>query len=184
MSAQGTYALPTNKLYGGGLGFGAGVGWELTPAYSLELSVRNWSLASEGSTDGLSLGKVSVLPVELAFRGRFPLNSGFTLYGDAGAGYAFSSFTLDEDLAADWAAVGFTINESVDGAFVFRLGVGLEIALTPTVDIDVSARYNVFKTAGTWTITDDSSGEEQTGTIEALNLSAITLSVGFKVKIF
>lgn len=184
LSAQGSYALPTNKLFGGGLGFGAAVGYELTPAYSLELSIRNWALSSEGSADGLSLGKASVLPVELSFRARFPLRPGVTLYGDAGAGYAFSSFSLDEDLAADWAAVGFTLDENTDNGLTAHLGFGVEIALTPTVDIDIAARYHLFQTRGVWTITDDASGEAQTGTIEGLNLGAITLSLGFKISIF
>jgi len=184
LGLNGVYAIPTNKLYGSTLGFGGAIGLELSPAASLELSIRNWSVPVTGSTEGFSLGKLSVLPLELVFRYRLPLSPNFKLYGDAGVGYAFHSFTFDEKLFIDWTAVGFTITENADNGLAAHLGLGLEFVLTPTVDVDFGVRYHFLRTQGAWTIADIASGETQTGTIKDLDFDAFTFSLGFKISIF
>jgi opacity protein-like surface antigen len=180
---NGSYALSTNKLNGGGLGFGGTVGWALTPAFALELSVRNWSVPVTGSNQGLSEGKFSALPIELSGRLRLPIGTSFTLYGDVGAGFSLQSFKLDEALATDWEAVGFLIEESVDNGLAAHVGLGLEFALSPTIALDFGARYHYLRSQGTWTITDIAGGESQTGQIADLDFGAITFSLGIRISL-
>jgi opacity protein-like surface antigen len=182
-SLNGGYALSTNKLNGGGLGFGGTVGWELTPAFSLELSVRNWSVPVTGSNQGLSKGKFSALPIELSGRLRLPVGTSFTLFGDVGAGFSLQSFKLDEALAKDWAAVGFLIEESVDNVLAAHVGLGLEFALSPTIALDFGARYHYLRSQGAWTITNIAGGESQSGKIADLDFGAFTFSLGVRISL-
>jgi len=182
-SLNGGYALSTNKLNGGGIGFGGTVGLELTPSFSLELAVRNWSVPVTGSNQGLSEGKYSALPIELSGRLRLPVGTRFTLSGEVGAGFALQSFRLDETLAADWASVGFLIEESVENSLAVHIGLGLEFALSPTIALDFGARYHYLRSQGTWTITDIAGGESQTGQIADLDFGAITFSLGIRISL-
>jgi opacity protein-like surface antigen len=181
---NGGYALSTNKLNGVGLGFGGSVGLELTPSISLELSVRNWAVPVTGSNQSLSKGKYSALPIELSGRLRIPLGTSFSLFADVGAGFAFQSFRLDETLAADWESVGFLIEESVDNGLAVHFGLGLELALSPTIALDFGARYHYLRSQGTWTITDIAGGESQTGQIADLDFDAFTFSLGIRISLF
>ncbi len=181
---QGIYALPTGASYSGGAGFGLAAGWELDPRFSLELGLRNWTMTSEGSVEGLSLGKLCVLPIEVALKARFPLGEKLSLFGEAGVGYAIHSFTLDEGFVEDWTAVGFEIAETAKGGLSARLGVGLELALSPKMSLDLTAGYSLLRSGGEWSITDVYSGETASGLLESLNFDSVTFSLGLKIALF
>ncbi|MCX6565698.1 MAG: outer membrane beta-barrel protein [Candidatus Aminicenantes bacterium] len=180
----GTYAFPMDQPYSSRFGAGVSAGWAWNSRFALELGLRFWPVPVSGSIDGLSLGTLHVLPLELTFRGRWALGSNLLFYGEAGAGYAFHSFALDEGLQADWDALGFSINESVKKGPAAHLGVGLEYALSPKMAVDFGIRYHLLRTKGEWSITDDLSGLTQTGTLEKLNFDALTLSLGLKISLF
>jgi len=167
--------------YSSNIGFGLAAGWELNPQLSLELGANRWALSSAGIVDGLSLGKIASLPIELSLRARLPLGAKLNLLGDVGVGYAFHSFTIDESLAQSWKTVGFVIEESAKGGLAAHLGTGLEIVLSPRMSVDITARYYLMRTSGEWSITDDYSGESASGTLESLNFDALTFSVGLKI---
>ncbi|MBN1940505.1 MAG: outer membrane beta-barrel protein [Candidatus Aminicenantes bacterium] len=178
---QGIYALPTGTSYSGSVGFGIAAGWELDPRFSLELGLRNWSLKSAGSVDGLSLGKLNVLPVEVALKARFPLGEKLTAFGEAAAGYAIHSFKLDEDLVDDYDSVGFEIDETCNGGLAVRLGAGIELVLSPKMSLDFTAGYTLLKGSGEWSITDVHSGETASGMLTGLSFDTLTLSLGLKI---
>ena len=180
----GTYAFPVDQLYSSRPGFAASAGWAWNSHFALELGFRFWRVPVAGSTDGLSLGTLRVLPLEITFRSRWSLGSNFRLCGEAGAGYAFHSFSLDGGLQAGWKALGFSIDESAKNRPAAHLGVGLEYTLTPKMAVDFGIRYHLLRTRGGWSIIDDSSGVTQTGTLEKLNFDALTFSLGFKIVLF
>jgi opacity protein-like surface antigen len=157
---------------------------ELTPSFSLELSIRNWTVPVTGSNQGLSEGKLSALPIELSGRLHLPLGTSFNVYGDVGFGFAFQSFKLNEALSTDWEAVGFLIEESVANGLAAHVGLGLEFALSPTIALDFGARYHYLRSQGTWTITDIAGGEAQTGKIADLDFDAFTFSLGIRISLF
>jgi opacity protein-like surface antigen len=178
---QGLYALPTGASYSGGAGFCLAAGLDLDPRFSLELGLRNWTLSSTGSVEGLSLGRLHLWPVEIALRAGFPLGEKLRLFGEAGVGYVINAFALDGDLADDWASVGFEIVETAQNGLAARLGTGLEIVLSPTMTFDIAASYSLLRTSGEWTITDVHSGEAASGTLESLTFDSFTLSLGLKI---
>lgn len=184
LGLQGTFALPLDSLYSSRIGFGVAAGWELSPQFALELGIRNWAVPSANSAEGFSLGKISVMPIELSLRARLPLGPKLHLVGEAGAGYAIHSFTLDEDLVQAWSNVGFDLAETADNGLAAHLGAGLELALSPKMSLDISARYHLMRTSGAWSITDVYSGETATDAIEKLNLDALTVSLGLKIALF
>jgi opacity protein-like surface antigen len=141
-------------------------------------------MTSEDSVEGLSLGKLCVLPVEVALKARFPFGEKLSLFGEAGVGYAIHSFTLDEGFVEDWTAVGFEIAETAKGGLSARLGVGLELALSPKMSLDLTAGYSLLRSGGEWSIIDVYSGETASGTLESLNFDAVTFSLGLKIALF
>jgi opacity protein-like surface antigen len=141
-------------------------------------------MTSAGSVEGLSLGKLCVLPIEVALKARFPLGEKLSVFGEAGVGYAIHSFTLDEGFAADWTAIGFEIVEAPDNGLSARLGAGLEFVISPKMSLDFTAGYNLLRSSGAWSITDVYSGETASGTLESLNFDAVTFSLGLKIAVF
>ena len=142
---QGIFVLPMDAPYSSGIGFGVAAGWDLNPQFALELGANRWSLPSAGIVNGLSLGKIAALPIEISLRARLPLGTKLNLLGDVGLGYAFHSFTIDEDLTQSWNEVGFVIEESAKSGLAAHLGAGLELALSPGVSVDISARYYLLR---------------------------------------
>ncbi len=181
---QGLFALPTGASYSGGAGLGLAAGWNLDSRFALELGFRNWAVASEGSIEGLSLGRLCVLPVEVAFQARFPLGSRLHLFGQFGLGYAFHSFKLDENYLEDWNELGFEIEENAENGISARLGAGLELTLTPKMSLDFTAGYNLLGSKGVWSITDTASGETASGDPADLSFDALTFSLGLKIALF
>ena len=125
LNLGGIYALRTNQPYASRPGAGISAGWAWNSRSALELGLGYWSSPVNGSTDGLNSGNISVLPLEVAFRSRWPLGSNLLLCAEAGAGWAFYSFSLDKNVQAGWEALGFTIDESVKDRPAAHLGVGL-----------------------------------------------------------
>jgi opacity protein-like surface antigen len=184
LNLDGTYALRTNQPYASRPGIGIAAGWAWNSRFALELGLRYWSSPVDGTIDGLSSGTVHVLPLELAFRSRWPLGSNLLLCGEAGAGYAFHSFSIKESLQAGWKALGFSVKESVKNGLAAHLGVGLEYALSPKMTIDMGIRWHLLRTKGEWSITDDESGVAQAGTVKKLSFDALTFSLGLKIVLF
>jgi len=184
LDAGGIYALRTNPPHASRPGAAIAAGWTWNSRFALELGVRTFRFPVDASPGGLSAGTISALPIELAFRARFPLGPGLTLSGAAGAGLTFYSFTPDEAVLAAWKDLGFTLEESVKDRPTAHLGAGLEYTLSPTLALDVGLRWNLFRTAGEWSITDDATATRQAGTVESLRFDTLAIFLGLKVTLF
>jgi hypothetical protein len=182
LGLKGGYALPLDKNYGGAPVYGLSFGIDLARNLSLDVSVLRYESAVTASVDGLSAGRLAVIPLEVSFEARFPFGSGklAAVAGFAG-GYGLPQFTFDAAAAASWNAVGFTVTENVKGAPCMSAMAGLEYALSGTSVLRLEARYRLMKPSGSWSMTDRVGGLTISGTLDNLNLD--TLTFGLTVRI-
>ncbi|MHB8055100.1 MAG: outer membrane beta-barrel protein [Candidatus Aminicenantales bacterium] len=184
LGLQGAVAIPTGGAYSSGIGGSLAAGWSWNPRFALELCAGLWPVPATASTGGLGEGSLGVFPVEVSFRVRWPLGPKLRVSGDAGLGYAFYCYSLDEEIVAAWKAVGFEISEAVKDAPAAHIGCGLEYVLSKNWAVTLGLRYHVLRTRGTWSISDDISGETQSGKIKNLNFDAFSLSLGIRIGLF
>jgi len=181
ISIFGGYALPTQKNYAQAFAYGAGLSFDLHRYFAIELSGFRYETAVAGAADGLSKGTLAVLPLEVSLKGQFPLSGGrFTPYFAVGAGYSIYQFSLDSQLVAGWEKVGFSITEKLDNAIGFHFGAGLEIALNKSLALVFEAKYRLAEANAAWTMTDQTSQEEISGSLEKLDQGSIVLGIGLK----
>jgi outer membrane protein W len=180
LGVSGGYGLFANKQIDGGVAFGATFLYAFSRNIAVELAGIYQQGTVVGDANSLSKGKLTTMPLQLSLMGRFPVGRQLTPYVLAGGSYFLNSFTLDSSVADEWKTLGFTLTEKVDQAFGFHFGAGLEIAFGTTLSMDMNVRYCMAKGAGEWTMTDDASQTEASGTISDLKLDAVVLAIGLK----
>jgi len=175
------YAQPFEKVYGGGFAYGAGLSFDLHRNIALELRTVRYQYSLEGSLDGLSKGTLSVMPVEIGFKGRFPLaGEKIVPYITVGGGYSFHQFTIDPQLAAVWEKIGFGFTEKMNNAFGFHAGAGLEIVLTPGLALVLDASFRFVRSEGSWTMSDLVGGQEVSGDLAKLGQNSVVFGLGLQ----
>jgi outer membrane protein W len=180
LGLSGGYGLFANKQIDGGVAFGATFLYAFSRNIAIELSGIYMNGNVAGDANSLSKGKLTTMPLQLSLMGRFPVGGQLTPYVLAGGSYFLNSFTLDNSVAGEWKTLGFTLTEKVDKAFGFHFGAGLELALKKTLSMDMNVRYCMAKAKGNWTMTDDASQTEASGTVSDLKLDAVVFAVGLK----
>jgi opacity protein-like surface antigen len=133
-----------------------------------------------GDPNSLSKGKLTTMPLQLSLMGRFPVGRKLTPYVLAGVSYFLNSFTLDSSIASDWKTLGFTLTEKVDKVFGFHFGGGLELALGKKLSAAIDVRYCLAKAKGSWSMQDDRSSAETSGTLSDLKLDTMVFAAGLK----
>ena len=182
LGLRGGYALSMDKSYGGAPAYGVSLGFDLARNLRLELSGTRFESSVTASADGLSAGRLALMPLEIGVEARFPFGDGkLAAFGGFGGGFGYTSFAFDSTAAAGWAAAGFTIAEKVQSTACLYAAAGLEYALSGTSVLRLEARYRVLKPSGTWSITDILSREMVSGTLDKLSLDS--LSIGLAVRI-
>jgi len=178
----GGYAATPESAPGDGAVIGAGVGFRLSPMFSLDITAGRWIIPVSPSDNGLSRGNLTEIPIALELRARFPLDKGrFAAYAAGGLGYALHSFALHSDFAADWDEAGFDIEERVDHGLAVHVGAGLEVGLGPAVVLDIGAKYTILRTKGSWAMADLVGGESLGGPLDNLNFDTLAVVAGFRV---
>jgi hypothetical protein len=182
----GGYASHTTSAYGSGIAFGLNVGYDLTPNIALELRATRFRSNVTAAEGGLSAGKMTVMPVELAFVGRLPAGAKLTPYFVIGGGYGLHSFAVDATLVKSWSDMGITLAESIKGGLTILVGAGLDYLIAPGAKpgsgflVNFEARYLMGKTDGTWKFTDQTTNTATSGTLAGLPLDTIMFSLGLK----
>ncbi len=172
------YAMPSNSLYGGGLSGGLVISLGLMKNLAVEISAGYFGSNVEGSEDGLSKGKLTVIPIQLSLQGRFPLSGGRLMpFVELGGGYFLNSFTVDSELAGDWDRVGFTLEEKVEGSVGFHFGAGLDYFLSRNFSLGFGLKYCLAKMKGSWSLTDIAGGTEVGGDLKDLDLSPLMIGI-------
>jgi outer membrane protein len=176
----GGYGLFANSQINSGMACGATFLFGFSKNIAVELAGIYQKGNVAGDPNSLSKGKLTTMPLQLSVMGRFPIGKKFTPYVLAGGSYFLNSFTLDSSVADEWKALGFTLTENVDKVFGFHFGGGLELVLGKTLAADIGVRYCLAKTKGNWSMTDDKSNSETSGTTGDLKLDTLTFAVGLK----
>jgi outer membrane protein W len=186
ISLCGGYASHSESAYGSGIAFGLNVGYDLTPNIALELRATRFQSNVTAVEGGLSAGKMTVMPIELAFVGRLPVGDSLTPYFVVGGGYGFHSFSPDAALVKSWNDLGITLAESIKSGPTILVGAGLDFLIAPGVKpgsgflVNFEARYLIGKTDGTWTFTDQTTKTATSGPLAVLPLDTIMFSLGLK----
>ena len=177
---RGGYALPSGEGYGGAFAFGFSLTYRATPNLAVELGGIRYQSQLEGSSQGLSRGKLAVFPVFLSLKGCYPLNDRLAPYAIIGAGYFFNSFVLGDSVQTEWNTVGFDVIEEVENSAGFQVGVGLDYFVMPNFSVNIDIRYLLSKTKGSWSFTDQIGGSTVSGNLDDLTLNTLVLEIGFK----
>jgi hypothetical protein len=182
LDLRGGYGLFVDKSYSGAAAYGAGAGFDLARHLSLELSGMRLSSSAAATSDGLSAGRIGLMPLEIMVEARFPLGAGkWAAFGAFGGGFVLTSFTFDSTAAAAWTAAGFAVVEKVQSTACVSAAAGLEVALSGTSALRLEARYRLMKPSGTWSITDLISGETVSGTLDKLSLDSLTVGLAVRI---
>lgn len=180
LGVLGGYGLFSNSQYSGGAAFGATFTFGFSRNIAIELAGIYLKGAVAGNHDTLSKGKLTTVPLQLSLMGRLPIGKMITPYILAGGNYFLNSFTLDSTVTDGWNAVGFTLTEKVDKSFGFHFGGGLEFALSKSLSAGADARYCIAKANGNWSMKDNKSNIETSGTLSDLNLNNMIFSFALK----
>jgi outer membrane protein len=168
--------------YGGGLAFGANFYFGITKNIGLEIGGLRFQTTTKDNDDmtKLSKGKLAVMPLQLSLMARFPVGAKIVPYVAAGGGYYLNSFTLDAAIVKSWDDLGIDLDEAIDNAFGFHFGAGLDFFVNPNIAITAGVKYCLAKTKGSWTMKEQVSSEETTGTLPDLKLNALVFGAGLK----
>jgi outer membrane protein W len=169
-----------NGYYGVGMAFGATLSYGFSRNIAIEFAGLFTSGKGKYDPETLSQGRLTVMPLQLSLLGRFPLNRKLTPYLLAGGSFFLNSFAQDSAVADGWNALGITLTEKVRNAFGFHFGGGLEYAFKQTLSVALDLRYCLGKAKGSWSIRDDATAIETSGTFSGLNLNTMIISVGLK----
>ena len=176
----GGYGIFSNSHFTNSVAIGVTFSYCFNKNLAVELAGLFLSESNEYDPATLSQGKLTTMPLQLSLLGRYPLGKNFALYALAGITYFLNSFSLDSALVDNWHDLGFTMTESVDSALGFHCGAGLEYVLKKNLSAAIGVRYCLGTAKGEWSIRDDASALETSGTFNGLDLNALVFSIGLK----
>jgi opacity protein-like surface antigen len=174
------YAMPAESNYSSGLNYGGNICLGITKNVSIEFKGLSFQSDVEGNPEALSKGKLSVIPIQLSIQAIFPISWRFLPYLLGGGGYYLNRFNLDEEIIDAWDALGFDIEEKVENAIGYHFGAGIDLFITKNIALNADVRYFITTIKGSWTLTDQIIGTENSGSLEDLNLNSLILGGGLK----
>jgi len=174
------YAMPAENNYSSGLKYGGNICLGITKNISIELKGMSFQSDVEGDPEALSKGKLSVMPIQLSIQARFPISWRFLPYLLGGGGYYLNRFNLDQEIIDAWDALGFDLEEKVENAIGYHFGAGIDLFITKNIALNADIRYFIAKIKGSWTLTDQIIGAENSGSLEDLNLNSLIFGGGLK----
>jgi hypothetical protein len=164
--------------YGEELAGGVRLWLGLNKYFAVELNVARYSDKSYYLDRGAETGALSSVPLELNIQGRLPITKWLVPFVSVGGGYTLNHFELSADDKADWAFRGKTMNFTVDNAFSFLIGSGLDFFITPKFMAHISMKYQISKAKAASAWVDLRSGQEGGGDLDPLRLDAIMFIAG------
>ena len=174
------YSLTREDLYSDEINYGGSFCLGISKNLSIELSGLRFQNDVEGSADGLSKGRLSVVPIQLSIQVRLPVTQGFIPYVLGGGGYYLNSFELDGEIVGTWDALGFDVEEKIDHSFGYHFGAGFDVFISGNIALSANVRYCLVQAKGSWSLTDQIGGTSTQGSIENLNLNTIIFGAGLK----
>lgn len=178
---SGGYAIPSNSNFKGGFAPGFQIGLGLGDNFALEIGLSRFQGDVVGTESGLSAGSLTRMPLELSLQGRFPLGSKKIVpYFFAGGGYSLNKFDIASSVTIPWSAVGVTITEKAESAVAFHAGIGLDFFIIEKLAININAKYLFSSAKGSWTQTDDGTGQASSGDLSDLKMNTLFINFGLK----
>ena len=164
--------------YGKGMQYGGLVGFNFSRTFGVDFRVGMYEGDVAGEAGGLSKGTLKTVSAHLGLKVRLPINRTLSPFITAGGSYFKNSFSLDPGIVSDWASLGFEVTESLDNAFGFFAGGGLDIRLTSRIQLSLDVRYCPASTKGTWSFVDTGSGTTAGDDLNDLKLNPFLSSFG------
>ncbi|UCE22235.1 MAG: outer membrane beta-barrel protein [Candidatus Aminicenantes bacterium] len=174
------YSITQEDNYSEEINYGGNFCLGIIEYLSLEVSGLRFRNDVEGSFEGLSKGKLTVMPIQLSIQARLPVTRQFVPYIQGGGGYYLNSFALDGEISDTWDALGFDVEEKIENSFGYHFGAGLDFFITEKIAISADFKYCIVKSKGSWSLTDRISGTVTSGDLENLNLNTMMFGVGLK----
>ncbi len=174
------YTITQEDNYSEEINYGGNFCLGIIEYLSLEVSGLRFQNDVGGSFEGLSKGKLTVLPIQLSIQARLPVTRRFVPYIQGGGGYYLNSFALDGEISATWDALGFDVEEKIKNSFGYHFGAGLDFFITEKIAISADFKYCIVKGKGSWSFTDQIIGTVISGDLENLNLDTIMFGLGLK----
>jgi outer membrane protein W len=174
------YEMPLEDKYSRGLQYGGNLCLGVIKNISIELGGLRFQSNVEGDPEGLSKGKLSMMPIELSLQARFPISGRFVPYLLGGGDYYLNRFALDKEIIDAWSALGFDMEEKMDNFIGYHIGAGIDLFFTENIALNFDCRYCIAKTKGSWILTDQISGAQASGSLENLNLNSLMFGGGLK----
>jgi outer membrane protein W len=150
VSAAAGYAIPNTDEYGNSFAWRLAAGYSPLPQFEVDLEVGRFvSEVSQPDANGLpgytiASGELDVTPVCLTAQYRTPLPGMLsTLTLLAGLGYYFIDYTMagvPRDVFVSGGAPGLP-DQTVDDAWGYHLGAGVEYPLTERLSVSAEGRY-------------------------------------------
>jgi len=148
LSASLGYAVPNTDEYDNAVAWRLAAGYSPLPQFELDLEIGSFSTdVSQPEENGIpthtiASGRLDVRPVCLTAQYRTPLPetlSTVTLL--AGVGYYFVDYEMGDEQREYYGGSGGLPDQTVDDAWGFHAGAGLEYALTARVSVAAEGRY-------------------------------------------
>lgn len=171
------YILLSQKQFNGCAVFGLNLFYSIGNKLRIELKGSFFSSDVDDNIEGLSEGKLKVIPIQLSLQYRFKINQRLIPYIGAGAGYYFNDFSLGD--TDEWRSLGFIIKEKVDNAAGFHFGAGMDYFLKANLAANFDIRYCISSPSSNYSITDDQTGISQSGDFNS-DLNHIIFGAGIK----
>jgi uncharacterized protein YgiM (DUF1202 family)/outer membrane protein W len=177
---NGGYSHLLCSSYGGGLFFGGKVNFYFSRYFGFELNGFYLQGNVTGSSQGLSDGKLTLIPLQLSLTGRLAINEKIVVYVLGGGGININSFSLDPEIQNGWSDLDFEAIESVDNFVGFHFGAGIDYFIQENLALNFDVRYLINNTTGEWSLTDQISGISSSGSLEDLCLKSLVFGIGIK----
>jgi outer membrane protein len=165
---------------GSGLLFGGQFTYGVTKYFALKISGQMYRSDEEGDPEKLSRGRLTVIPIQFSFQGRFPQSEQLVPYLEAGAGYYLNIYDLDSEIVTAWETLGFDIREKVNNSIGYHFGTGVDFLVRTNLGFNAELKYCILRPKGTWTITDQASQTFVNGDIADLDFSTLMFAFGMK----
>lgn len=184
LGAAAGYMMPSSDNYTGGLKFGGNINVIVSRNIAFEINGFSSQREVEGSPDLLSKGTLTVNPLGVNLQVRFPVGDrsspNFVPYIVGGGNYCQNTFNLDDQITSNWNNLGFNVEESVENGIGFNIGAGLDYFVSENFAINVDGRYYINNSKGNWSLTDQKSNGEVSGSFDEINLNSIFIGLGLK----
>jgi outer membrane protein W len=171
------YAMFTEEQFKGGAAAGLSLFYSFSDSFRVELRGGFISNQVENAPEGLSKGKLTMIPIQLSLHYRFKAGNKFRPYVGGGVGYYLNNFSLEGE--SEWQELGFDITNEVDHAFGYHLGIGMDYFFNSRTAFNLDVRYCIVSLSGSYSITDQVSSITNSGDIEGA-LDHINFAAGLK----